>query len=127
MSHRRAKVDPVRFDPFTVLDVPATATFDEAKAAYRRLAEIFHPDRFADSRDDVRAEAEKQMKRLNQAWAVVRVRLGDTVASAQAEGRSWESEQRRTMWDEDFGERARHARTREQARRRRSQAEQEAR
>jgi curved DNA-binding protein CbpA len=116
----------MRYDPFTVLDVPLTATREEARAAYRRLAEIFHPDRFADARDDVAAEAEKQMKRLNQAWAAVQSRLGAEVGDSSAESHteSWETErQRRTMWDEDFGERARHARTREQARRRRTHAQ----
>lgn len=31
-------------DPFRVLGVPATATDEEVKAAYRELAKKFHPD-----------------------------------------------------------------------------------
>lgn len=31
-------------DPYKVLGVPTTATDDEVKAAYRRLAKKYHPD-----------------------------------------------------------------------------------
>lgn len=46
-------------DPYAALGLPPTATLDEAKAAYRRLAMQHHPDRGGD------AEA---FKRVKEAW-----------------------------------------------------------
>lgn len=50
-------------DPYKVLGVPTTATDDEVKAAYRRLAKKYHPD--ANPGDKV---AEQRMKEINAAY-----------------------------------------------------------
>ncbi len=50
-------------DPYKVLGIPTTATDDEVKAAYRRLAKRYHPD--ANPGDRV---AEQRMKEINAAY-----------------------------------------------------------
>lgn len=59
-------------NPFELLGVPPTASDDEITAAYRRLAQIFHPDRLVDCSEPVRREAERLMLELNRAYATVR-------------------------------------------------------
>ncbi|CAN5497827.1 hypothetical protein BH20ACT2_BH20ACT2_00910 [soil metagenome] len=55
--------------PFEILGVSSTASPAEITAAYRTLAQIFHPDRFHDAPDAVRAEADRRMRQLNEAYA----------------------------------------------------------
>ncbi len=50
-----------------ILQLPSGATSGDAKKAFRELAKVFHPDRFA--RDESRARhAESRMKQINQAF-----------------------------------------------------------
>lgn len=50
-----------------VLGVSPDASVDEIEAAYRRLAQIYHPDRYATGRPEVQAEAAQRMRSLNDA------------------------------------------------------------
>ena len=43
----------------------------KVKAAHRKLAMKWHPDRFADKDDNEKAEAEDKMKEINEAYAVL--------------------------------------------------------
>lgn len=54
-------------DPYKVLGVPPTATTDEIKAAYRKLALQWHPDR----NQNKRAEAEAKFKEVAHAYSQV--------------------------------------------------------
>jgi molecular chaperone DnaJ len=54
-------------DYYDVLGVPRTAKPDEVKAAYRRLAKEYHPDRNPESR----TEAEEKFKELSEAYEVL--------------------------------------------------------
>lgn len=63
-------------DPFEVLGVARDATLAEVREAYRRTAELFHPDRVQDLRDSVRAEAERRMAEANQAMRAVQHSFG---------------------------------------------------
>jgi predicted RNA-binding Zn-ribbon protein involved in translation (DUF1610 family) len=63
-------------DPYVVLGQRAEASMDELRAAYRRLAQIYHPDRYADAAADVRREAEERMKDLNSAYHAIRTTRG---------------------------------------------------
>jgi DnaJ-class molecular chaperone len=50
-------------DPYITLELPYTATADDIKKAYRRLAKIWHPDKNAGSK-----EAEQMIKKINAAY-----------------------------------------------------------
>ena len=52
-------------NPYAVLGVPRTATANQVREAYRRLAKQFHPDRHPD------AESTNRMQRINQAWEIL--------------------------------------------------------
>lgn len=58
--------------PHDVLRLPPQASDGEVTAAYRTLAQIFHPDRFLDCGEDVRRAAEARMVALNDAYAVLK-------------------------------------------------------
>jgi curved DNA-binding protein CbpA len=51
-----------RKDYYQVLEVPVTASKEEIRAAYRRLAKLYHPDKNAGN-----AEAEEKFKLINEA------------------------------------------------------------
>lgn len=61
-------------DPYEILGVSRTATPDEIKRAYRRLAKEFHPDRNKDKKD-----SERKFKEVQAAYEVV----GDPERRAQ--------------------------------------------
>ena len=63
-------------DPYDILGIARDATLAEAKAAYRRLAELFHPDRLEGVRDEVRAEAARRMREAADAMRAIRDGLG---------------------------------------------------
>lgn len=50
-------------DPYTTLELPYTATADDIKKAYRRLAKMWHPDKNGESK-----EAEQMFKKINAAY-----------------------------------------------------------
>jgi hypothetical protein len=58
---------------YDTLGVPADASPEQIKTAYRALVQLFHPDRLGHLRPEVRAFAEERLKGLNQAYEV----LGD--------------------------------------------------
>ncbi|WP_322794989.1 DnaJ domain-containing protein, partial [Tepidiforma sp.] len=53
-------------DYYAELEVAATASLEEIRAAYRRLARAHHPDTNPDP------AAAERMRRLNEAWEVLR-------------------------------------------------------
>jgi len=62
-----------------------TASQQEVVTAYKILAQIFHPDRFRDSPEAVRSEAEYRMRALNDAYqAAKRGRLANQAGSTNA-------------------------------------------
>jgi hypothetical protein len=54
--------------PFEVLGVSPTATPEEVNSAYRVLAQIYHPDRYQDSSEEVQRESADRMRALNEAY-----------------------------------------------------------
>jgi curved DNA-binding protein CbpA len=61
-------------DPFQVLGLGPDASLAEARAAYRRLAELYHPDRLRGLRQDVQAEGAQRMREAAQAMEAIRER-----------------------------------------------------
>ena len=54
-------------DHYEIIGVPRDASLAEIRIAYRRSAQILHPDRFETSSDAVRDEAQRRMRQLNAA------------------------------------------------------------
>ena len=65
-------------DPYKVLGVSPSASDDEVKEAYRKLARKYHPDKYADS--DLKELAEEKMKDINAAY--------EEIQSARSSGNS---------------------------------------
>ncbi|UPT66503.1 MAG: TerB family tellurite resistance protein [Sphingobacteriales bacterium JAD_PAG50586_3] len=57
---------------YEVLEITATATDDEVKKAYRRMAIKYHPDKVAHLGDDVQKGAKEKFQRLTQAYENVK-------------------------------------------------------
>jgi curved DNA-binding protein CbpA len=57
---------------FQTLGIEPTVDGRAIRAAFVRIARIYHPDRFADQPDDVRAEAERRMKEASAAYELLR-------------------------------------------------------
>jgi hypothetical protein len=58
-------------DAYDVLGVSRHASGDEVKAAYRALAQIYHPDRYEGAPAAVRQQANIRMKQLTDAYRLV--------------------------------------------------------
>lgn len=54
-------------DAYRVLEISSSATDDEVKAAYRKMALKHHPDRVASLGEDIRKAAEKKFQEINNA------------------------------------------------------------
>lgn len=63
-------------DPYTILGIPRDATLAQARAAYRRLAELFHPDRLQGLRQEVQEEGAQRLREATEAMQAIRARLG---------------------------------------------------
>jgi DnaJ domain len=59
---------------YDVLGVARGASGEEVRRAYLHLARELHPDRFSDAGSERRADVERQMREVNEAWRV----LGNT-------------------------------------------------
>ena len=74
-------------DPFAVLGVPSSATEDEIKAAYRKLAKKYHPDLNPGDK-----AAEQKMREVNEAYTeALRIKKGGGTSSGGAYGSPWGS------------------------------------
>lgn len=54
--------------PYTILNVSPNASKDEITAAYRKMAQMYHPDKVAGLAPEFRELAEKRMKAINAAY-----------------------------------------------------------
>ena len=56
-------------DPYKILNIPATATDEEVKKAYRELARKYHPDNYHDN--PLADLAQEKMKEINEAYELI--------------------------------------------------------
>lgn len=63
-------------DPYKVLGINSTATDDEVKKAYRRLAMKYHPDKVEGMGEEVKKNAEAQMREINEAYELIKTARG---------------------------------------------------
>jgi len=61
-------------DPYRILEVAPGASQKEIRAAYRRLAARYHPDKVAHLGDEFQAMAERKFKAIQNAYDVLRQR-----------------------------------------------------
>jgi len=58
-------------DPYATLGVSASATDEEIEQAWRRKMSEYHPDRVANSADEIRALAETRAREMNAAYETI--------------------------------------------------------
>jgi hypothetical protein len=63
-------------DPYKVLQVEPTATWEEIVAAHRHQARVHHPDRLFGQSDEEKAEGEDRIRVINAAYQELRIRRG---------------------------------------------------
>lgn len=55
---------------FEILEVPPHATYEEAKAAYRIMCQVWHPDKYHHN-EQLHAKASSKIKEINAAWSQI--------------------------------------------------------
>ena len=63
-------------DAYKVLEIDRSATDDEVKKAYRRMAMKHHPDKVATLGEDVRKSAEEKFKKISEAYDKIKKERG---------------------------------------------------
>lgn len=61
---------------YKILEIPPTATDEEVKKAYRRMAMKFHPDKVAQLGEDVQKAAAEKFKKVQQAYETIQAKRG---------------------------------------------------
>jgi len=57
---------------YKILEIQKSATNDEIKKAYRRMAMKYHPDKVSHLGDDVRKSADEKFARVNEAYEKIK-------------------------------------------------------
>ena len=61
---------------YQILEIPVTATDEEVKKAYRRMAMKFHPDKVAQLGEDVQKAAAEKFKKVQEAYETIQKQRG---------------------------------------------------
>ncbi len=57
---------------YTALEIAPSATDDEVKKAYRRMAMKYHPDKVANAGEEVRQQATEKFRAINEAYETIK-------------------------------------------------------
>jgi DnaJ-class molecular chaperone len=68
--------EPAPPDPYDVLGIDDSATWDEITAAHRKMVKALHPDQLVNAPDDERERFENAMREVNSAYSELRARRG---------------------------------------------------
>ena len=71
-SSRSSSSTGYKKDPYKVLGLDSTATDEEIKKAYRRLAMKYHPDKVEGLGEEVKKNAEAQFREINEAYETLK-------------------------------------------------------
>jgi DnaJ-domain-containing protein 1 len=63
-------------DPYVVLGLPPSASWEEISASHRRLAKLHHPDRLMNATPEERETSDRRIRELNIAYMELRRRKG---------------------------------------------------
>ncbi len=63
-------------DPYKVLEIESTATDEEVRKAYKKMAMKFHPDKVESLGEDVRKAAEEKFKNIQEAYERIKKERG---------------------------------------------------
>lgn len=61
---------------YQILEIPTTATDEEVKKAYRRMAVRYHPDKVSHLGEDIRLQAEQKFKMVAEAYENIKKERG---------------------------------------------------
>ena len=61
---------------YAILEISASASDDEVKSAYRRMAMKHHPDKVASLGPDVQKAAEEKFRKIQEAYEIIKRQRG---------------------------------------------------
>lgn len=70
------------FQCYAILGIKPNATPEATKRAYRNMAKVWHPDRYANN-PQLKAKAEIEIKKINQAYAAIKAHVANEIEQTQ--------------------------------------------
>lgn len=61
---------------YTALEIEPSASDEEVKKAYRRMAMKYHPDKVANAGEEVRQQATEKFRSINEAYETIKLGRG---------------------------------------------------
>lgn len=79
---------------FDILEISQDSTYDEAKAAYRLMAQVWHPDKYTHN-ENLHAKATEKFKQINAAWSEIDAYFKSRSTYSEASRPDGQTEQKR--------------------------------
>jgi DnaJ like chaperone protein len=74
-ASRPANENAAPEDPWSVLEVPSSASWEEVDKSYRRLASLYHPDKVNHLGAELKKVAHEKMLKIQSSYEVLRNRM----------------------------------------------------